>query len=107
MWVIKNSANFAFWVDDKDGTDGVSVMVFTWMDETKLAGNEASVSNDWELDFNIEVLLDPFSPLDVGEDLVNGKTEKLSIHLAEFSVILLEGNEFGGADRGKVGRVTK
>ena len=79
MWVVKNSANFAFWVDDKDGTDGVSVMVFTWMDETKLAGNEASVSDDREFNFGIKMLLDPFSPLDVGEDLVNGKTEKFSI----------------------------
>ena len=53
------------------------------------------------------MLLDPLSPLDVGEDLVNGKTEKFSIHLAEFSVILLEGNEFGSTDWSEVGWMAK
>ena len=53
------------------------------------------------------MLLDPLSPLNVGEDLVNGKTEKFSIHLAEFIIILLEGNEFGGTDWSEVSWVAE
>ena len=53
------------------------------------------------------MFLNPFSPLDVGEDLVNGKTKKFSIHLTELIIILLERNEFGRTDWSEVSWMAK
>ena len=53
------------------------------------------------------MFFDPFGPLDVGENLVDRKTEKFGIHGAEFVVILLERDELGGTNRGEICWVAK
>ena len=53
------------------------------------------------------MFFDPFGPLDVGENLVDRKTEKFGVHGAEFVVILLERDELGGTNRGEICWVTK
>ena len=103
LGVVENAADFAFWVNDENGTDGVGVVVLTWVDEAKTVGNSTGVGDDGELDFGIEMLFDPFSPFDMREDLVNTETEQFAVEIFESLVIFLERNEFGGANWGEIG----
>ena len=63
--IVKNATNFAFWIEDENGTNGVGVVVLTWVDEAEAVSNGASVGNDREFNFGIKMLFDPFGPFDM------------------------------------------
>lgn len=73
--IVENAANFAFWINDEDGADGVGVVVLSWVDKAKSISNSAGIGNDRELDFGIKMLFDPFGPFDMRENLVNAEAK--------------------------------
>lgn len=106
LGVVHNEAHNALGVDDKDRADCVGALAL--VDHAEFFGNIAAiVGNDRELDVHIEFFLDPFQPLDVGEDLVDGKADEHAVQFLEACVALLEGAELGCAHRGEVCRMAE
>lgn len=75
LGVHELEADYAFVVDDVDGSDCVGAL--GGVDHAELLGHYAEFVGDYgEGDFDVEFFLYPFCPLDVGEYLVDGEADE-------------------------------
>jgi len=68
------------------------------------AGGDPSrvIGDDGEIDLHPQLLLDPFRPFHVGEDLIYGQADQLTVQLLKLFSLLFKGDELGGADGSEI-----